>query len=376
MRFKVIGIVIYSLIVALPVFAHDRDDHDPMKWLGTFSEAPRNAKDGDAYHNTTDKKSYVMDNRKWNVLAEVSVGPQGVKGENGDQGAIGPQGVQGEKGDIGPDGQQGIKGEKGDQGIQGTAGAVGPKGDKGDPGSGAAGTNPGDMQYWDGTKWVVVPGGTDGQTLTYCGGKPIWGECNEIQDIDRNVYHFVTIGTQTWMVENLRTTRFNDGTVIPLVLEYSEWASLTTPGYCWYDWDSASYKDSYGALYNWYAVNTGKLAPKGWHVATVNDWIVLENYVGGWNMAGGKLKEVGPTHWASPNTGATNETGFSALPGGARVSSGGFYDMGKYGQWWATMLGGESVPPNFVMKYNSADLTPGGYFGDETFGLSVRCVRD
>jgi hypothetical protein len=249
MRFNVLGIALFSLVVALPLFAHDRDDKDPMKWIGSFSDAPRNAKDGDAYHNTMDKKSYVMDNRKWNVLAEVSVGPQGDKGEKGDQGATGPQGVQGEKGDIGSVGLQGVKGDKGDQGITGDAG---PKGDKGDPGSGAAGTNPGDMHYWDGTKWVMIPVGTPGQILTLSAlNVPVWSTGGSItySDTDGNIYHAVTIGTQTWMVENLKTTKYNDGTPIPLVTDGIAWGNLTTPGYCWYNNDITN-KNIYGALYN------------------------------------------------------------------------------------------------------------------------------
>ena len=138
-----------------------------------------------------------------------------------------------------------------------------------------------------------------------------------VTDIDGNVYQTVTIGTQVWMVENLKTTRYIDGTAIPLDTNSSTWGGLTTPGYCWYN-DSAIYGNTYGALYNWYAVNTGKLAPAGWHVPTDSEWTVLTTYLGGETVAGGKLKDTGTTYWQSPNTGATNASGFLALPGGFR----------------------------------------------------------
>jgi uncharacterized protein (TIGR02145 family) len=109
-----------------------------------------------------------------------------------------------------------------------------------------------------------------------------------VTDKDGNVYHTVTIGTQTWMVENLKTTKYNDGTAIPFITDNSAWANLTTPGYCWYNNDSTTYKNMYGALYNWYAVSTGNLAPKGWHVATDAEWTTLQNYLitNGYNYDG------------------------------------------------------------------------------------------
>ena len=101
-----------------------------------------------------------------------------------------------------------------------------------------------------------------------------------ITDVDGNSYHTVKIGTQTWMVENLKTTKFNDGSPIPLIRDSSTWKASLTPGYCFYKNDSAKNKSTYGALYNWNAVNTGRLAPKGWHVPTDAEWTVLINYVG------------------------------------------------------------------------------------------------
>src|SRR5674476_633708 len=113
---------------------------------------------------------------------------------------------------------------------------------------------------------------------------------NTVTDIEGNVYHTVKIGTQTWMVENLKTTKYKDGTAIPLVTDNKVWINLPTPAYCWYDNDATTYKNTYGALYNWYAVNTGKLAPTGWHIPTDAEWTTLQNYVGGELVAGDKMK--------------------------------------------------------------------------------------
>ena len=194
-------------------------------------------------------------------------------------------------------------------------------------------------------------------------------------DADGNVYHTVTIGTQTWTVENLKTTKYNDGTSIPLVTVNTAWGNLATPGYCWYNNDAATYKTTYGALYNWYTVNTGKLAPAGWHVPTDAEWNTLSKYLGGDNVSGGKLKEAGITHWWSPNTGATNETGFSALPGGTHsYYDGHFYSIGSTGLWWSvtesSALGAGS------RSLFSSDSTFGSFSNDKRFGFSVRLVRD
>lgn len=197
-------------------------------------------------------------------------------------------------------------------------------------------------------------------------------------DIDGNVYTTVIIGSQEWTVENLKTTRLNDGTAIPNVTSNSAWFALTTPGYCWYENDIGN-KDPYGALYNWYAVNTCKLAPVGWHVATEDDWATLENYLGGTSVAGGKLKETGTTHWNSPNTGATNETGFTAVPGGYRHDPGHmglpYFDLKLWSAyfWSSTEYNGSSALGR-IMTYNSAGCL--NTVQAKVNGLSVKCVKD
>ena len=196
-----------------------------------------------------------------------------------------------------------------------------------------------------------------------------------VTDYDGNVYHTITIGTQVWMVENLKTTHYNNGTVIPIVTDTTTWKNLSTGAYCWYSNDLTTYKNIYGALYNWYAVNTGNLAPTGWHVPTDADWSTLTSYLGGVSVAGGKLKEAGTTHWLSPNTGATNETGFTALPGGYRnLNPTLYYDMGYAATWWSSTEGNSNSTWCRDMSYNDANLVSGNYY--KNYGFSVRCVKN
>lgn len=195
-----------------------------------------------------------------------------------------------------------------------------------------------------------------------------------MSDIDGNVYKTITIGTQTWMAENLRTTKYNDGTAIPNVTVDATWISLTTPAYCWYNNDAATYETTYGALYNWYAINTGKLAPAGWHVPTDAEWTILSNYLGGESVAGGKLKEAGTTHWSSPNTGATNESGFTALPGGCRAYNG-FSNIGNCGYWWSSTSDNTGGAWDRSL-FSNISLNKGEGYYDFGNGYSVRCVKN
>jgi len=195
-----------------------------------------------------------------------------------------------------------------------------------------------------------------------------------VTDIDGNVYHTVTIGTQVWMVENLKTTKYRNGVSIPKITDGLTWVYLTTGAYCNYNNDENK-STIYGRLYNWSAVsNIQNIAPKGWHVPTSYEWDILSTYLGGTSVAGGKLKETGTAHWQSPNTGATNETGFSALPGGNRSNNGVFDFIGFYGGWWASNY----VTPNDIyhldMHNGNSSLSPN--IDVMVFGLSVRCVKD
>lgn len=197
-------------------------------------------------------------------------------------------------------------------------------------------------------------------------------------DEDVNTYNFITIGTQVWMKENLKTTKFKNGSVIPLVSDNS-WDILTTPGYCWFNNDINTNKNTYGALYNWYAVNTKNLCPSGWHVPTDPEWTILTTYLGGEYYAGGKLKETGTLHWITPNSNATNETNFTSLPGGVRLgafSFGAFSYRGYTGSWWADTE--QSTNPlnalRINMSYNSSGVDRS--IGSKKSGFSIRCIRD
>lgn len=196
-----------------------------------------------------------------------------------------------------------------------------------------------------------------------------------ITDVDGNTYSTVIIGTQTWIKENLKTTKLNDGSAILPVTDYSGWLSLTTPAYCWYNNDASTNKDTYGALYNWYSVNTTKLCPIGWHVPNINELTTLIEYLGGESVAGGKLKEAGTIHWRSPNTGANNSSGFTALPGGYRTSTSltPFDSVGYTGYWWSSTPSADKAW-YYVLFSSNATATKNDSRTES--GFSVRCVKN
>jgi len=201
-----------------------------------------------------------------------------------------------------------------------------------------------------------------------------------VADADGNLYKIIQIGNQTWMAENLRTTKFNDGESIPLVTGDIEWEKLTTPGYCWYDNDPSSYKDPYGALYNWYAVNTEKLCPEGWHVPANAEWNILSNYLGA--DAGGKMEETGTIKWVNPNTGASNVSGFTAIPGGSRDP---FYQEWRYStfgylgynsSWWSATEHGSPNVGYAAWLFSDKSTFSNEFQAVKIAGLSVRCLKD
>jgi len=195
-----------------------------------------------------------------------------------------------------------------------------------------------------------------------------------VKDIDGNIYKTVRIGSQTWMAENLKTSRYNYGTPIPLVTDDIKWKNLSSHGYCWCDNDIPTNKNTYGALYNWIAVNNGKLCPIGWHVPTDTEWGILISNLGGFKVAGGKLKETGTTHWNSPNTGATNETGFTALPGGCRYDNGAHSIVGDNGYWWSATRNSATHALSRYMFYNGSNVNR--LTANKNSGFSVRCLKD
>ena len=193
-----------------------------------------------------------------------------------------------------------------------------------------------------------------------------------VTDIDDNVYQTITVGGQVWMLENLRTTRYNDGTVIPTGLSNTDWSNTSSGAYAIYD-DNSSNNTTYGKLYNWYAVNTGKLAPTGWHVATRAEYNTLIDNLGGSGVAGGKMK-LKSSLWDTPNTGVTDQSSFNGLPGGYRGMGGGYSLLGKTGYWWANTERNSTQGDYTSLDNDFASV--GGNGATKTFGYSVRCIKD
>lgn len=193
-----------------------------------------------------------------------------------------------------------------------------------------------------------------------------------MSDIDGNIYKTVTIGTQTWMAENLKVTQYNDGSSIPNVTDNTAWSKLTTGALCDNE-NIALNSETFGKLYNWYAVNSGKLAPEGWHVPSDTEWTILADYLGGVREAGAKLKETGTSHWVT-NAEATNESGFTALPGGYRDSRGVFVNIWYFNGWWSAT---EKDAIRALYRHVSGDSRI-FYEGPnlKENGKSVRCVKD
>lgn len=194
-----------------------------------------------------------------------------------------------------------------------------------------------------------------------------------ITDIDGNVYTTVTIGTQTWMVQNLKVTKYRDGSSITNVTDNTQWKNLTEGAYCSYS-NNNSNAAVYGYLYNGFAVNDSRnIAPLGWHVPTDADWSTLIDYLGGESFAGSTMKETGTTHWLKPNTSANNNSSFTALPGGSRNANGFFLEMATIGYWWSSTLNTQDAYFRTLI-YN--DVYVGKDLSYLKAGFSVRCVRD
>ena len=196
-----------------------------------------------------------------------------------------------------------------------------------------------------------------------------------VKDIDGNVYNTVSIGNQVWMAENLKVTKYNNGNPIVNITNAADWNNTVTTGaWCYWGNDPAA-NDDYGKHYNWFAVNDVRgLCPSGWHIPSDQEWTMLADNLGGEDAAGGKMKESGLTHWSSPNTDATNESGFTGLPGGT-VGFGGFLDLGSYGRWWAS---NEDVVGNYSffvwLSYDDPYLRTSST--TKEIGFCVRCLKD
>jgi uncharacterized protein (TIGR02145 family) len=204
-------------------------------------------------------------------------------------------------------------------------------------------------------------------------------------DADGNVYHEVAIGPQIWMAENLKTTKYRNGDPIPNVADGTAWEKLTSGAYCYYKNDTANIR-TFGMLYNWYAVNDSRnIAPAGWHVATDAEWSAMRSWLGGELVAGGKLKSRGtftivdanltPTpYWETPNTGASNAVGFTALPGGYRYYGAVFNSVAYAGYWWSSTAFDSGTAWCRYISNGSAEIFSSHI--DKELGFSVRCIKD
>ncbi len=199
-----------------------------------------------------------------------------------------------------------------------------------------------------------------------------------VTDIDGNDYKTVTIGSQVWMVENLKVSKYRDGTTIPNVTDGTQWKNLTSGAYCYYN-NNSSFNITYGKLYNWYAVNNSKnIAPTGWHVPTDTEWQTLVDYLGGYTIAGGSLKST--DLWNSPNTGANNSSGFTAIPGCVRNYEGGYdffggnTNIGMVAAFWSSTERDSYTAFGRTMNFNSSSIYQD--MDGKTAWFSVRCIKD
>ena len=306
-------------------------------------------------------------------------GQPGPKGDTGEQGPAGKDGVQGPKGDTG------LQGPKGDQGIQGSSGkdgVQGPKGDKGEQGLPGSSKDEqklsvsltGDTLYLQNGGFVIIP------DLSKSNHKPTSGFGENISDIDGNTYKTIYIGTQQWMGENLKTSKYNNGDPIPNVTDSKEWSNLTTGAWSYHKND-VTFDTKYGKLYNWYAISSTtndnkNVCPTGWHVPTDAEWTILSDYLGGMAYAASKMKEVKELEiWYTHNSDATNSSLFTGKPGGVRSPSGEYALLYYYGYWWSSSEGTYSNAglSRAVDGINTSLSAPN--YG-KNGGLSIRCLKN
>ena len=232
----------------------------------------------------------------------------------------------------------------------------------------------GDTLYLSNGNWVIIPG-VSAANNSGGGGNGIYTTGNGVNDIDGNTYNSIVINGQEWMSENLRTIRYANGDTIPNVVDPTEWSSLTTGAWALYNNDN-QFNNPYGKYYNWFAVaDSRNLCPNGWHVPSDAEWTILSDYLGGSNVAGGKMKSIGTQYWQWPNTEATNESGFLGLPGGYRNYFGSFISYGPNGVWWSSTEYDTSSAWYRFLSYDSGVLNNIHDDGKKT-GFSVRCIKD
>ncbi|MBN2105636.1 fibrobacter succinogenes major paralogous domain-containing protein [bacterium] len=195
-----------------------------------------------------------------------------------------------------------------------------------------------------------------------------------VTDIDGNTYQTIKIGSQWWMAENLKVKHYRNGDLIPYVPKELDWYKLYTHGCCIYDSDTSNF-NTYGLLYNWHAVNDWRdIAPEGWHVPSEGEWQTLMVTLGGDTIAGGRMKESGTAHWNSPNTGATNESGFSGLPCGIRSHTGQYSMMGEYARFWSSTELTTRMSMYAYLGFRTSECGMNHWYKEQAY--SVRCVKD
>lgn len=228
---------------------------------------------------------------------------------------------------------------------------------------------------------------SSGDSATYSDEEIVITNSTFITDIEGNTYQIITIGNKTWTQNNMNVTKYSDGTPIPQVTDENSWTNMEIGAWCYYN-NITTNGITYGKLYNWYAVKgiydsasasnpalRKKLAPNGWHIPSDTEWTTLIDYLGGLTVAGGKMKSTGAMIWQSPNVGATNESGFSGLPGGGRNINGGtFADIGKNSYWWCSSE--KTTTSAWYYILNNGYVNAYRSSNNKKLGFAVRCVKD
>jgi uncharacterized protein (TIGR02145 family) len=244
-----------------------------------------------------------------------------------------------------------------------------------------SGSNTGNILYWNGSTWVNLAPGQNGQALILVNGIPSWSTLSTtvtVTDIDGNGYGTVQIGNQVWMSENLKTSRYRNGGQIPNVTtDNTAWGILTTGAWSYYNND-VSNNAIYGKLYNWYTTLGDTLCPTGWGVPTDAEWTTLTTYLGGESVAGGKMKTIGNAYWEGSNTGAINSSGFSVLPGGYRSSDGSFLNIRFSAFFWSATEDANGGAWNRGLYNGIGSVSRNSFIVNDSksVGASVRCLRD
>jgi uncharacterized protein (TIGR02145 family) len=220
--------------------------------------------------------------------------------------------------------------------------------------------------------------------LLGCSKEDSPGASSALEDLDRNKYTAITIGKQTWYKENLSVSKYSDGTDIPEVSDPSEWSTLTTGAWCYYNNDSSN-EEVFGKLYNWYAVagifdqaslnNASlrkKLAPQGCHIPADSEWTALANNLG--SNAGGQMKQEGTENWVETNFDVTNSSLFTGLPSGICITNGSFHFLSYHGYWWSATPRDSETARNRSLNYNSNIVCTS--YDNIKYGLSVRFIKD